>query len=184
VKHHLDLAACLAALPSAEGRQLALKILTDLANTPQGRRQAARIGKALANIDLHKERAKADRRRRLERGALVVTATWNRPVDLDLALVTPRGERITALSEGRRGGVIDSRNGAGAELLGLRWAGNGRYRVEIAHAAGTASGPINGTVLIKVRGKTQTIPFIISGRSKPLARLELTTKYKRVPGYY
>ncbi len=186
VGHHLKLAACLAKLPGQRDR--ALKILSDLAKAPEGRRAASRIGKALANLDA--EAAKLDDRSRLERGALVVKATWDKPVDLDVAVITPRGQRLSALGAGRRGGVADSRDGSTAEVLGLRWIGNGSYRVEIAHAqaGGGSAGPITGTLLIKARGKTKAVPFVLgaSRQGKPVARVAMTTRYKRqlVPGYY
>jgi len=85
-------------------------------------------------------------------------------VDLDIALVTPRGERISALRSTRRGRVAeDSLDGRHAETLALRWAREGSYRVEIAGPEGWA-GDVRGTVLVRARGKTRVLPFALSGR--------------------
>jgi hypothetical protein len=175
LENHLALATCLAELP--DGKAQAMQLLTELVRSPEGKRggNTARIGRALAKL--------ADGRaseRRTDRGALVLKATWDRGVDLDLALITPDGRRISALRAGRRGGVtVDSHDGTSAEVLALRWMRNGTYRIEIGPATekGLDSGPVTGTLLIKARGKTRAVPFVIQNRVKPVAQLSLTTKW-------
>jgi hypothetical protein len=170
VARQLELARCLAAIPGE--KQTAIRILSDVASRPEGRRQAARITRALAAIndgavDSHSPRTS---------GAVVVRATWSRPVDLDLALITPRGERISALMAGRRGGVEqDSHDGLTQEVLRLGWAAYGSYRVEIAAPEVPDSDkPISGTLLVRAHGKSRTIPFVLASRSKPLASIKIT----------
>ena len=175
VSRHLQLARCLAQIPAR--RAQALQLLTELSATPLGRRHAANIGRTLASIQATP--AVASRPALSTRGALVVAATWSRAVDLDLALVTPRGERISALQGGRHGQVkVDSRDGRSAEVLRLRWAPSGSYRVEIARPSGN-TGPISGTILVRAHGKSRTIPFNLAGPSSPLARVLLTTQRVR-----
>jgi hypothetical protein len=175
VKNHLALARCLAELP--EGRDRAMQLLSELANSPKGKRSAARIGRALASLAAGK--VSDDRNR--DRGALVLKATWDRGVDLDLALITPDGRRISALRAGRRGGVtVDSHDGATAEVLALRWLRGGTYRVEIGPASETSAGtPVSGTLLMKVRGKTKAVPFVVSSRNKPVAKVAITSRWER-----
>ena len=85
----------------------------------------------------------------------------------------------------RRGSLQrDSRDGRQAELLGLRWAGNGTYRVEVVYSgAGQPKHPISGTVLVKAHGKTKIIPFVLSERSRPLVKLKLQRR-RKVRHYY
>lgn len=177
LEHHLALTRCLAQLP--EGKAVAMQLLAELSKSPLGKSgaHAARIGQALARLAAGTETGDADR---ASRGALVLKATWDKPVDLDLALVTPGGQRLTTLRTGRRGSATDSRDGRTAEQLALRWMGNGSYRVEVAPASASASaGTVSGTLLITAHGKSRAVPFVVSGRSKPVARIDQTTRYRR-----
>jgi hypothetical protein len=117
---------------------------------------------------------------RRARGPLQVTATWSQPVDLDLVLITPRGERISALYPGRSGSVSDSHDGRTAEVLALRSVPNGSYRVEIARSiAEKTKSPITGTVLIKAHGRSQVVPFVLGEGHRPIARLSLSRQRVR-----
>lgn len=177
LEHHIALTRCLALLP--EGKAVAMQLLAELSSSPLGKSgaHAARIGQALARLAAGTATGDADR---ASRGALVLRATWDRPVDLDLALVTPGGQRLTTLRSGRRGWATDSRDGRTAEQLALRWMANGSYRVEVAPAssAGADAAAVNGTLLITAHGKSRAVPFVVSGRSKPVARIEKTTRYQ------
>ena len=178
LEHHLALATCLGQLP--EERPRAMQLLSELTRG-SGKRDAARIGRALAQL----VSGEATRRSDPDRGALLIRATWDRPVDLDVGLITPRGRRLSALRTGRQGQASDSRDGQTAEVLALRWIGNGRYRIEITPANGeTMTGTVSGTLLVKARGKTRAIPFVLSGGSgagKPVAWLDLSTRYAMRP---
>jgi len=176
VSRHLDLARCLGAIPAR--RQQAVRILTELSATPLGRRHASLIGRTLTRVQAMP--AGAATRPLRTRGALVVTATWSLPVDLDVALITPRGERIGALRGSRHGRVErDSKNGRVPEVVRLRYASSGSYRVEISRPAGAAAGKtITGTILVQAMGKSRTIPFSLAGASTPLARVKVA--YHRV----
>lgn len=176
VEHHLALARCLAQIP--EERPRAMQLLTELSSGPLGKQRghAARIGQALAKI----AGGEATTDRGIERGAVVLKATWDQAVDLDLALVTPKGQRLSVLRTGRQGRAVNSSDGRTAEVLALRWAGNGSYRIEVGPGdASAADASVSGTLLIKARGKTRAVPFVVSGKSKPVARLELATRYER-----
>lgn len=178
--YHLELAQCLVDVP---GKRLqAVQVLSKAAKTPEGKRQSRKLGRALSAL----QRGKKPRARRA-RGEVVIEATWDQNVDLDLALVTPLGERITALRSSRRGGTVnDSRDGTKAEKMALRWAHNGLYRVEIAPGPGaTISGPVRGTLKIKARGKTKTIAFELPAPGVlQLASLRLKSVWRVYRGYY
>lgn len=179
LSYNLSLVKCLAALPA--GKELALQILSELSAHPKARRHASAIGRALASLQSGSMASAAARKPRRS-GALVVSATWSEPLDLDLAIVTPRGERFSAL-QGVSGGKVeaDSRDGRTAEVLRFARARNGTYRVEVTRpAGGDRSKPITGTIIVKAHGKSRTIPFVLSGDStRPLARVVLSTKRVR-----
>ena len=179
ISRHLELARCLSAIP--QRREQAVRILTELSATPLGRSHAALIGRTLAQVQSASGATVGAPSRR---GAMVVTATWSLPEDLDVALITPRGERICALRGGRQGEVEqDSVDGLTPEVLRLRHAGAGQYRVEISRPAGASSGKtITGTILVQALGRSQTIPFSLAGASTPLASVRVS--YHRVPGGY
>jgi len=202
VSRHLDLARCLA---SVEGeREAAVRVLTDLSASPAGKRHAARIGRALAALH---EGAAARGPSPRTTGALVVSATWDRPVDLDLVLISPRGDRVSALLGARRAWVErDSLDGRAPEVLRLISAPTGAYRVEIARGPGVGeeprdealarrkkpstrepelSKPISGTILVRALGQSRTIPFVLgAGHGKPLASVTFTTQRVRRPYRY
>ena len=179
ISYNLALVRCLAALP--DGKDLALRVLSQLSADPRARRYAAAIGRALASLQSG-AMAKPLNKKPSTRGALVVSATWSKPVDLDLAVVTPRGERISALQGTRRGKVeADSRDGRTAEVLRLAYAPSGTYRVEISRPDGAQDDtPITGTIIVRAHGKSRTIPFVISTANKPLAQVKLSTRRVRV----
>lgn len=179
LERHFALARCLVQVPALAPQ--ASEVLRELAASPSGRRHAARIGKELVLLGS----AKVTKRR--AHGAIVLKASWNQPIDLDVALVTPRGDRISALRATRLGKVVvDSRDGALAEELALRWAGDGRYRVEIASADGKADKlPVSGTILVRAWGKTRTIPFTLSAAgARVVASISLKTHRRTEYGYY
>jgi hypothetical protein len=112
---------------------------------------------------------------------LVASATWSAPVDLDLALVTPRGERLSALVGSRAGGVaIDSRDGRSAEQLRLAYLPNGEYRLEIGRAVGGDGdgGSVSGTILVRAGAKSRAIPFVVaSAGPRSVARIKVERLY-------
>jgi hypothetical protein len=160
-------ARCLAGMP--DGRDTAQELLTDLlAGGKLVGRDATRVARALTDI-----RAGAvGPTPRARGGLLTVQATWNQPVDLDVALLTPSGERISALQGGRLGGVQnDSRDGRTAETLRLAALPGGTYRVEITRPAGSGAEAVTGTILVQAKGRSQLLPFSIVDGSKPLAQV-------------
>jgi tetratricopeptide (TPR) repeat protein len=165
----VEAAHCLARMP--DGRDAAQEVLTDLlaAGKLLGR-DATRVAKALTDI-----RAGAvGPTPRAHGGLLTVQATWNQPIDLDVALITPSGERISALQGGRLGGVLnDSRDGRTAETLRLVAIPGGTYRVEITRPAGSGAEAVTGTVLVQAKGRSQLVPFSIVDGSKPLAQVSV-----------
>ncbi len=175
-QRHLDLATCLASIKGQ--RDQAVVVLSKLAASKPGNRMMSRIGKSMLEIqrpDFTPPRPKISLK-----GDLIITATWNRPVDLDLVLITPKGEIISAIQGGRRAKVeIDSHQGDTAEVLRARRLPSGRYYVAISRSNASSSDSISGTILVKARGNSQVIPFILGETSKPLAQVKIARVMRR-----
>ena len=177
LSYNLDLVRCLAPLPG--GKTMGLQLLSELSANPKARRHASAIGRALASLQGGAwDTTPTVKARR--GGAIEVRATWSKAVDLDLALITPRGRRLSALQGVTRGEVaVDSLDGATAEVLRMSRTRPGTYRLEITRPAGASSdsAPISGTVIIRVHGKSRTIPFVLSSAAtRPLAQIKVGSK--------
>lgn len=169
-KAHLKLATCIAAIKGQKDQAVA--VLSKLAASKPGNRMMTRIGKAMLEIqrpDFTPTPIKIPRN-----GDLIVTATWNRPIDLDLVLITPKGEIISAIQPGRHASVLlDSHQGDTGEVLRARRLPSGQYYVAISRIDASSSDSVSGTILIKARGKSKVIPFILGETSKPLAQVKI-----------
>ena len=179
LSYNLDLVRCLAPLPG--GKAMALQLLSELSANPKARRHAAAIGRALASLQGGAWDSTPTARAR-RGGAIVVSASWSKVVDLDLSLITPLGQRLSALQGVSRGEVVDSLDGTRTEVLRLSSARSGTYRLEVTRPAGTSmdSTPITGTVIVRAHGKSRTIPFVLSSAAtRPLARIKVGTKRVR-----
>jgi len=180
LSYNLNLVRCLAPLPG--GKETALKILSELSANPRARRYAASIGRALAALQRGAYDG-LDSSRRRPRGAILVRATWSKPVDLDLALITPRGRRLSAMQGVSSGRVpADSRDGTIEEVLLMSRARSGTYRLEVTRpaSADVGSAPITGTVIVRAHGRSRTIPFVLSSEAtRPLARIKVGSKRVR-----
>jgi hypothetical protein len=181
MERSLTLARCLAALPT--GREMAQKTLADMVALSPSRQDMSRLTQVL--LEIQRGVAKPIPKAEAKGGALNVTASWNQPQDLDLALVTPSGERISALRGGKLASIeVDGRTVGTAELLQSRYLPDGTYRLEIGRAGASPTGLVSGTVLIQAMGKSQVIPFQLSEQSRPVAQIKVNRVYPRYPYYY
>jgi hypothetical protein len=98
-------------------------------------------------------------------GEITLRANWERPVDLDIALVDAQGRRISWLGGRASGitaaGIHDPRD----ESLGLSRASVGNYFVEISRAeAGTE--PVSGRIDASVLGEHHALAFSVAANEK------------------
>ncbi|CAN5796909.1 hypothetical protein BH11MYX2_BH11MYX2_05270 [soil metagenome] len=102
-------------------------------------------------------------------GDLVMNASWQGNVDLDISLVTPSGERVSWMG-GRADAVAKDASSNDREALALRSLKKGNYLLEITR--GTAStGVIRGTVDVVALGQHRTLPFELSGPRSTVGRI-------------
>ena len=119
------------------------------------------------------------------RGELLIEAEWAGSDDLDISLVTPRGQRLSWLG-GQANVVGDSSAAAGRERLGLRRARVGSYIIEVSRARAAAQGsstaPITGRLRVRVLDQRRNIPFTLTGQRAALGRINVRRESRMVPG--
>jgi tetratricopeptide (TPR) repeat protein len=117
-------------------------------------------------------------------GDLRVEAIWSGgDSDLDLAILDPRGQRVSWFGGPTRA-TVSARDAVstGREALALRGAGAGEYVVEIGRAAGDDDGRIvRGEITVTVAGTRQRVPFTLRGQHARLALARITLVPRLVP---
>jgi hypothetical protein len=114
-------------------------------------------------------------------GDLKLEATWDEGDDLDLAMLSPDGGRISWLGAPTRA-VISARDvqSTSREGLALRGSTPGDYVVELTRPSGHR-GTVRGTVAVFAAGERRAIPFAFDGPSARVALLRITTRSRLVP---
>jgi tetratricopeptide (TPR) repeat protein len=100
--------------------------------------------------------------------------------DLDLALITPDGHRVSWLGAPTRA-VISARDVLSDERegLALRGAKPGEYVVEVVRASG--DGPVRGKLTITVSGKQHRVPFLLDDDRTTVAIADVRMVSRLVP---
>ena len=96
-------------------------------------------------------------------GEVVLDAAWSNGEDLDLALISPQGTRISWMG-GRKTVFADHVADIGQERLGLGQVSPGRYLIEISRTNPTATYPVRGRIRLTALGLHRDLPFTLSGR--------------------
>lgn len=109
-------------------------------------------------------------------GDLTVDATFS-GADVDLALVDPKGARLSWLSP--TGVRVSDAQSASHETLAVPWAGGGGWTIEVNRAQ-PGDAPISGTVTVRVLGETRSYPFVLTGARAVVARTNLTWSSRMV----
>jgi len=110
-------------------------------------------------------------------GDMVVDATWSNPgsapADIDLAVVDPKGVRMSWLSpKGVRAADATSTT---HETIALTWASGGSYLIEATRAASASDGaPIAGTLTVRMLGQTKSYPFVLKGARVAVGRVNVS----------
>lgn len=139
-----------------------------LAATPENLRKSA---DALANKPARRERIHGDLR---------IDANWTGGSDLDIAIITPTGRRISWQGGHRRVAATEVHQ-VGSESLGLPRLGKGRYLIEISRTHPEARAPVAGSVSVNVLGQRQRIPFELLADSKVLGAIRVRMTSSMVP---
>jgi len=113
-------------------------------------------------------------------GRVTLRARWQGGADLDLALVTSRGRRISWLANRSRlrfANVASSRR----EELAARWLPVGRYRVEVVAGLGSRTLPASGVLHIRAPGLKRRLSFSLTGGRTYVAELRIASRSRLVP---
>jgi hypothetical protein len=90
------------------------------------------------------------------RGELVIDATWDAPVDLDIAVIDPKGTRVTWAWGRTRGLTVRDATSQNRESLGLSsLQQTGDYVIEVSRAS-RSTGSVRGSITLRAMGRTRT----------------------------
>jgi tetratricopeptide (TPR) repeat protein len=112
-------------------------------------------------------------------GDLVLDGAWDAGHDLDVALVTPRGTRISWLG-GRTDVAVRDHRAGDREALAVRKLPRGSYLIEISRSDGKA-GVVRGTVTVGALGQRRTLPFELTGDRAVVGTVAITARSRLVP---
>lgn len=123
------------------------------------------------------------------RGDVRITATWQGGADLDLALVHPKGHRVSWLGAPTRA-IISAAdvNSLRRESLGLLGSPAGEYAIEVvrslprgAEVAGVSQPPISGELTVNAAGTVRKIPFTLVGNRAVVGTVRVSFRSQLVP---
>jgi tetratricopeptide (TPR) repeat protein len=114
------------------------------------------------------------------RGPVVVVGRWTAGADLDIALIGPRGNRLSFMGGSSRL-VADFGAAPDGERLGLGRIASGGYVVEISRTSPGDGGPVQGELVIEAFGNRRSYPFVLSGDHAPVARLDVRRDFRLEP---
>jgi ferric-dicitrate binding protein FerR (iron transport regulator) len=113
------------------------------------------------------------------RGELTVTATWEGDEDLDLAVIDPRGVRLS-WQGGRAGITARHATSTRGEALAVSRLATGEHLLEVARAA-PSNRPVQGRVTVRALGQDRTFAFVITGERARVGRVTLLREVQLVP---
>jgi len=108
-------------------------------------------------------------------GDVVVDASWDgsAATDLDVGIVDPTGRRLAWASAARNVRASDCTSMV-HEALAVSSGGTGPFLVEMVRADGAAGEqPITGKLRITALGRTQVVPFVLTGSRVQVAHISI-----------
>ena len=115
------------------------------------------------------------------RGSVVLDGRWQQPADLDLALVSAAGRRLSWLGDRGRPSFADVTR-PDRERLAFRWLPPGRYLVEVSRGA-ASGGAVRGRLALRAPGLSRRLRFALaSGEQRAyVAELRIHRRTRLVP---
>jgi hypothetical protein len=108
-------------------------------------------------------------------GDVAVDATWDGAAgaDLDVAIVDPAGRRLAWASASRNVRANDCTSTT-HEALAVSSGATGPFLVEVVRSDGATGGsPVTGKLRITALGRTQVVPFVLTGSRAQVARVSV-----------
>ena len=182
-------AACALRVAAAEAKTGDAALVASAVSCERARGRAASAERWLASAkdDAARARISAAAAKSVEPDALfgdvVVDATWDPAAnaDLDVGVIEPSGRRLSWASAARG---IRARDAAGAahEALAVSSGATGSVVVDVTRAAGdSADRPIAGKLRITSLGRTQVVPFLLTGTRIQVARVVVHAESRLEP---
>jgi hypothetical protein len=117
-------------------------------------------------------------------GDVSVEATWDEGSggDLDIGIIDPSGRRLSWASSAGRVRARDCTSRS-RESLSISSGSAGAFVVELVRADGTddSGPPVRGRLRITSLGRTQLVPFVLSGRRAQVARVDVRFESRLEP---
>ncbi|MFO0608443.1 MAG: FecR domain-containing protein [Polyangiales bacterium] len=113
------------------------------------------------------------------RGELTVTATWEGGEDLDLAVIDPRGQRIS-WQGGRAGVTARQATDPSSEALGLARLSSGEHAIDVVRV-GPGRGPVRVRVHVRALGQERTFTVTLTGARARAAKVNVVRESQLVP---
>ncbi|HEY4182762.1 MAG TPA: FecR domain-containing protein [Kofleriaceae bacterium] len=107
-------------------------------------------------------------------GDLVMNASWQGNIDLDISLVTPSGERVSWMG-GRTDAVAKDASSNDREALALRSLRKGNYLLEITRGT-PSTGVIRGTIDVTALGQRRSLPFELTNERSTVGRIAVNLR--------
>ena len=136
---------------------------------------ATHLLQAVASDKLRKQADKlAARAAKVEavRGQLLMKATWNGSVDLDLTVITPQGTRLSWMG-GRTSVRADEATAIGHENLALTGISRGKYLIEVSRTDPDDRIPVKGEIKVVLLEETRTLPFELTDARSVVSAIQV-----------
>ncbi|MBL4637124.1 MAG: hypothetical protein JKY56_24940 [Kofleriaceae bacterium] len=161
------------------------KIVMAAVRCENANRRGDRADAILANLDVTvrgriERSSQGNPPRERTSGDLRINATWTGSDDLDIAIITPTGKRISWMG-GHKRVFAQNVKSTGRETLGLTRIRKGRYLIEISRTNATDSMPVRGEVVIELLGRKQRISFEVHDKSAIVGRAVVRMESRMEP---
>jgi hypothetical protein len=177
--------ACALRVAAAEGKPTDVEMVAQALTCERAQRRPASEARRLASLkdDATRSRvsaaaakvAAAGRAPDAVSGDIAVDATWDAGAgaDLDLAVIDPSGRRLAWASAARNVRASDCTS-LGHEALAVSSGATGPFVIEVVRADAVQDPrPLSGKLRITSLGRTQVVPFFLSGSRAQIARVDL-----------
>jgi hypothetical protein len=117
-------------------------------------------------------------------GDVRLTATWNAPVDLDIALVDKNGKRVSWLGSPVKTVGVSASDAVSSrtETLGVSGLSAGNFVVEVVRASQSSNQPVTGELsMVMPGGETRKVPFTLTGNRVEVGSMRVFFTARLVP---
>ncbi len=159
----------IASIDPSNLRSVANAVRCERTNHRETRAQSILASLPVANRGRVKHSALSPATTERIRGDLRIDATWSGNSDLDIAIITPTGKRIS-WQGGHRRVFAQHVKQTGRETLGLGRIRKGHYLIEVSRSDASSHEAVSGELAIVLLGRRQAIPFSLRSERSVVGR--------------